>query len=239
MKKYLSLAVVFALVASLCACTGNDNTTDNTAHTHSYGEWKVVTEATCAQSGTRERVCACGEKETETISALAHDYWNSICTVCGKTEKAPSVGLQFMHNGDGESCSVIGFGTCTDSDIVIPDTYDGKPVTGIDYHAFENSARLTSVLIPSSVTSIGSRTFGGCTDLRSVTLTNSVTSIANSAFAGCKYLKDIYFIGTMAQWNAIEKEFGWDTDMGTGWNMGMGKEKYTVHCTDGDISESK
>lgn len=239
MKKYLSLAVVFALIASLCACTGNDDTTDNTAHTHTYGEWKVVTEATCAQSGTRERVCACGEKETEIISSTEHDYRNGICTACGKTEKAPSEGLQFMHDRDGESCSVIGFGTCTDSELVIPDTYDGKPVTGIDYHAFENGASLTSVLIPGSVTSIGSGTFRYCADLRTVTLTSSVTSIGASAFAACKYLKDIYFNGTMAQWNAIEKESGWDMDMGTGWNMGMGKENYTVHCTDGDISGSK
>lgn len=42
-----------------------------------------------------------------------------------------SVGLEFKLNDDGESYSVTGIGTCTDTDIVIPKTYKGKTVTGI------------------------------------------------------------------------------------------------------------
>ena len=42
------------------------------AHVHSFGEWTTVKEATCAQKGEQERVCACGEKETQSIDMIAH-----------------------------------------------------------------------------------------------------------------------------------------------------------------------
>ncbi len=37
---------------------------------HSFGEWKVVKEATYTEKGLKERVCSCGEKETEEIPML-------------------------------------------------------------------------------------------------------------------------------------------------------------------------
>ena len=43
-------------------------------HEHVFGEWTVTKEATCTEAGERERVCECGEKETEAIPALGHDY---------------------------------------------------------------------------------------------------------------------------------------------------------------------
>lgn len=51
---------------------------------HTFGEWKTVKEASCGAEGQRERVCdLCGEKETETITALEHDY-----RVDGETDEA-------------------------------------------------------------------------------------------------------------------------------------------------------
>ena len=41
-------------------------------HEHSFGEWTVTTEPTCTEDGSKERVCECGEKETEVIPALGH-----------------------------------------------------------------------------------------------------------------------------------------------------------------------
>ena len=52
---------------------------------------------------------------------------------------------------------------------------------------------LTSITIPSSVTSIGESAFSGCKKLTNIEMSNSVISIGESAFSGCSILKDIKF----------------------------------------------
>jgi hypothetical protein len=47
------------------------------------------------------------------------------------------------------------------------------------------NAGLTSVIIPSSVTSIGSSAFRGCSGLTSITIPSSVTSVGSYAFQDC------------------------------------------------------
>ncbi|MBQ9558074.1 MAG: peptidoglycan DD-metalloendopeptidase family protein [Clostridia bacterium] len=46
------------------------------SHTHSYGSWQTVVEATCTVNGSRQRVCSCGDTQTESIPATGHS-WNA------------------------------------------------------------------------------------------------------------------------------------------------------------------
>ena len=62
-------------------------------------------------------------------------------------------------------------------------------VTTIGNQAFER-ANLTSVTIPNSVTTIGDYAFDGCKSLTSITIPNSVTEIGYWAFGGCCNLKE-------------------------------------------------
>ena len=66
----------------------------------------------------------------------------------------------------------------------------GEGITTIGNHAFANSG-LTSVTIPSTVTSIGQSAFNNCSGLTSVTIPSSVTSIGSGAFIYCSELKKI------------------------------------------------
>ena len=124
----------------------------------------------------------------EELPALGHDFVDGVCSRCGLTNG--SQGLEFTLNSDGQSYSVKGIGTCKDTDIIIPPTYNGLPVTKIGSSAFRYCTGLTSVIIPDSVTSIGSFAFVGCTSLTSVTIGNSVTDIG-SAFNECSSLTNI------------------------------------------------
>ena len=72
--------------------------------------------------------------------------------------------------------------------------YNGGVYTSNDklgYAAFSDCSGLTSLTIPSSVTSIGEYAFNGCSGLTSFTIPSSVTSIGESAFYGCSGLTSL------------------------------------------------
>ena len=76
-----------------------------------------------------------------------------------------------------------------ESELVIPETIDGKKVAAIGDYAFRWCRSLTSITIPDSVTSIGDYAFWGCGSLTSVTIPDSVTSIGGNPFVGCDALQ--------------------------------------------------
>lgn len=102
-----------------------------------------------------------------------------------------SVGLEFSLLKNKKEYAVSDIGSCTDTDIIIPSEYNGKPVTQIGENAFYNNRSITSITIPDSVTSIGANAFAYCTSLVSVTLPESVTEIGVNAFMFCESLKNI------------------------------------------------
>jgi len=75
--------------------------------------------------------------------------------------------------------------------VVIPSTYNGKPVTAIGANAFEAANMITKVTIPDSVTVIDKSAFSGCYALNSVILGSATTKIGDHAFHGCKSLNSI------------------------------------------------
>ena len=77
------------------------------------------------------------------------------------------------------------------TDVTVPSTLSGKTVNEIYNYCFKDNTAITSVAIPSSVTSIGISAFYGCSKLTSITIPNSVISIGSSAFYGCSGLTSI------------------------------------------------
>ena len=93
----------------------------------------------------------------------------------------------------------------TDGKLSILDLYDAKIVEGGSYYdsnnytsndklgncVFFDCRGLTSLTIPSSVTSIGDWAFHGCSGLTSLTIPSSVTSIGDCAFMKCSGLTSL------------------------------------------------
>ena len=158
-------------------------------HTHNYSE-KIIP-PTCTNKGYTEHTCPCGStyKDNEK-PMIAHKYVDDVCTMCGKIIKV-SEGLKFSLYPDKKRYSVSGIGTCKDTDIVIPSTYNGLPVTSIGYRAFYGCTSLKSVTIGNCVTSIGDNAFEGCRNLISVTMQDGMTSIGYRSFWGCTSLKSV------------------------------------------------
>jgi fibronectin type 3 domain-containing protein len=96
-------------------------------------------------------------------------------------------------------CYVSHYGTVTITgladnsitDLVIPGTIDGLPVTSIGGYAFEGCTGLISITIPDSVTSIGDGAFEDCYSLKSITIPDTVTSIGHGVFIYCTSLTNI------------------------------------------------
>ena len=111
--------------------------------------------------------------------------------------------LRFIREMAG--CDYNGKGT--EGKLATLDLSEAKIVKGGDYYynyygcytlddvignqAFDGCSSLTSLTLPSSVTSIGSSAFSGCSGLTSLTLPSSVTSIEWSAFSGCSGLTSL------------------------------------------------
>ena len=82
-------------------------------------------------------------------------------------------------------------------DVVIPSSvvYNNVtyPVTQIGAYAFKNCSGLTSISLPSGITSIGNQAFYGCNNenFTSITLPSSVTSIGNNG-SGTSYGRTFY-----------------------------------------------
>ena len=110
-------------------------------------------------------------------------------------EKPATEGLKYTLLAD-DTYEVTGYdGTATE--INIPSTYNGKPVTSIGDVAFYTCTSLTSIEIPSSVTNIGVGAFVSCSSLTSITIPNSVKSIGDSAFYDCYRLVEVYNLSSL------------------------------------------
>ena len=89
-----------------CSCGEKDNATEQ-AH--------VGGEATCQELA---ECTTCGQSYG---SYGAHNMVDGACSICGKEE---SQGLEYELSSDGTYYVVIGIGTCTDTDLVIPLAYN-------------------------------------------------------------------------------------------------------------------
>ncbi len=107
------------------------------------------------------------------------------------TVKTPTEGLQFEISEDGSYYSLVGIGTATDADIVVPSTYELLPVKYVAQRAFISNATLESIVIPQSVEGIGEYAFYNCMKLESVAMGNGVTDLGSDVFRGCENLKEI------------------------------------------------
>ena len=120
--------------------------------------------------------------------------------------------FRYLLDSDGKTATLV---PKTDGkysgDIIIPEKVKGNDgveyvVTLLSDSCFLNCSGLTSITIPSSVTSLGYKCFYGCSGLTSITIPSSVTSLGESCFRGCQNLKTVYFEGKYCRSNYADLE---------------------------------
>ena len=187
MKRIISFVFSVCLILSFCVgCNSNPavSSSNSSSCEHTY-EWEC-------NAQTHQKVYTCG-CDTPDIAELHIDAdENFICDICKyEMTKPTSQGLEFIKNNDGTNYAVKSIGTCTDKDIVIPNTYEGLPVVGVFSEAFMGNTTITSVIIPDNVILIYNSAFMECTALEKVELGNGLKGIWEGAFGNCTNLKEI------------------------------------------------
>lgn len=76
-------------------------------------------------------------------------------------------------------------------DLVMPSSIAGFPVRRIGSSSFKDCARMTSLVLPTTVTSIEYDAFWNCTGLKSMTIPDSVTYMSSYVFEGCTGLESV------------------------------------------------
>ncbi|MBQ8311211.1 MAG: leucine-rich repeat domain-containing protein [Clostridia bacterium] len=123
------------------------------------------------------RIAALEEKLDETANGEEH---SGDADVDAPTEEHSDFQFQ-IENGKATLTAYVG----KDTEVVIPSSFEGCPVTSIADRAFENCIKLESVTVPNGVVTVGWFAFSGCVHLSSVTLPDSVRSISYGAFLNC------------------------------------------------------
>ena len=100
------------------------------------------------------------------------------------------------YNLDSETKTATLLPNNYSGDIVVPEKVKGNDgvvyvVTAFEDRCFYHCGGLTSITIPSSVTSLGRSCFSGCSGLTSITIPSSVTSLGEDCFYDCIGLTSI------------------------------------------------
>lgn len=130
----------------------------------------------------------------QTDAVVSHGEWNG-----------------FSYTVGSEGYASIAAYTGSDTNLVIPEEIDGKPITNISKGAFHENKAITSVSIPDSVTAIGDEAFYLCESLETVTIGEKVAFIGGRAFTGTPFLEattDEFFTvgdGVLLQYNGTSE----------------------------------
>lgn len=124
----------------------------------------------------------------KTIDEVNYSLHSSkTATVYSTTSTEASIVIPEKVKGDdGVEYTVVGledkcfYKRTNLTSITLPST-----ITTMGFSCFEDCKKLTSITLPSSLTTLGARCFYGCSSLTSIEIPANVTSLGNFCFSNC------------------------------------------------------
>ena len=191
----------------------------------SYEEWLATIKGEKGDKGITPQLRINENTNEWEVSYDNGTTWTSL-GVKATADSTYASKLQFQRIPGKDEYCVAGIGLEEECEIIIPSTHKGLPVTEIAKDALSICVRLTSVVIPDSVTTIGwyafqynsaltsvvigdnvatigNYAFYYCNSLTSVVIGDNVTTIGDATFSGCIGLASVYYKGTASEWADI------------------------------------
>lgn len=136
--------------------------------------------------------CSTGEQGKDPgatkVEECQHQFVNNECA-CGAYQE--SEGLVFTEYVEG-SYVCNGLGTCRDTCVVIPATYNGKPVDAFWPLTDEaHSQRIEKIVLPDSIKKISPQAFRQMNRLKTVVLSKGINKLEEYTFYDCPALEEI------------------------------------------------
>lgn len=131
-----------------------------------------------AESG---QIFAATESYSFQSGSLSGSIVNPIALHESYLQPVPLWSNGFGYSVNSNSATILGY-SGTNSEVTIPSTLGGTPVTSIGSYAFENQPTISSLIIPSGVSVIGNSAFAGDSNLLSVSIPDSVMTFGTNLF---------------------------------------------------------
>ena len=183
MKKiFATLVCAIMCVTLLASCQLAHTALDIGEHTYEYMQYEA--------GHFKQYTCGCPSPEI--MGEHIDEDENDICDVCGYEYVFI---FKLKYDESGYELDRVGPGY-RGGDIVIPSEYKGLPVVEIGYSAFTSDYKLTSVVIPDTVTLIDGDAFEKQPHLTNINVGKGVVTIGVSAFERCTNLKTVVISDT-------------------------------------------
>ncbi len=150
------------------------------------------------------QIATCSAHNGQVINKELHVMGaGNVCVDCGKAygegenDIHTTERLGFEAAEDGSGYLLSGIGTTTEKDIVVPDTFNNKPVVGVKEGAFvidftQNlGTDITSIILPYGVKTIGKSAFWHCEKLQYASIPGTLEAIPDGGFDYCYELQEI------------------------------------------------
>lgn len=185
---------------------------------HEFGEYAHYKDATCVDYAKLRAKCTtqgCNaylEKDDLTKPPKGSHTWNSYdrCADCGE-KRATCIEMVGTKEQGETSFTITSIGSCSHTEVIIPQYSNGCVFTRIDNEAFNyigsswsneyksRLANITKVTIPASITYIGEKSFYRLPALETVIIEGDNVVIDAQAFYMCENLKTVILLGDNIQ----------------------------------------
>ncbi len=99
--------------------------------------------------------------------------------------------IEYILNSAGTGYILAKYDAGSESEVIVPDTHEGLPVTAIGDEAFAGCEELIRITLPASIQTIGVNAFSDCYSLASINLPAGITDIGQQAFENCSSLAEV------------------------------------------------